>query len=93
MSLEDVGSTTSLGADRITSDHCNGHSLSQGQDQDLDHQNQGQDGVVMERFASLSLDMFDASDFIGRFTKVQSRYKKRTRICGGRCRHTFNLLF
>ncbi|KAF3840941.1 hypothetical protein F7725_006803, partial [Dissostichus mawsoni] len=83
MSLEDVGSTTSLGAESITSDHCNGHSLSRGQDQDLDHQSQGQDGVVMERFASLSLDMYDASDFIGRFTKVQSRYKKRTRICGG----------
>lgn len=91
MSLEDVRSTASLGADSYTSDYCNGLSLSQGQDLDLDYQGQGQDGIVMERIASLSLDMYDPSDFTGRFTKIQSRSRKRTRIFGGRCRLTCDL--
>lgn len=86
MSLEDVGSTTSLTAESIASDHCDGHSLSQGQEQDQENQCQGQDAIVLERIASLSLDMFDPSDFTGRFTKIQSRSRKRTRIIGGRCR-------
>lgn len=89
MSLEDVRSTTSLVAASSTSNHCNGHSLIQGQDQDLENQSQGQDGIVLERIASLSLDMFDPSDFTGRFTKIQSRSRKRTRIIGGRCRQAW----
>lgn len=89
MSLEDVGSTTSLVAESVTSDHCDGHSLKQSQDQDLENQSQGQDGIVLERIASLSLDMFEPSDFTGRFTKIQSRSRKRTRIIGGRSRHAF----
>lgn len=89
MSQEDVRSTTSLVAERSASKHCNGHSLIQGPDQDLEGQSQGQDGIVLERFASLSLDMFDPSDFTGRFTKVQSRSRKRTRIIGGRWGFSF----
>lgn len=92
MSLEDDRSTTSLGPENGASDHCDGHSLSQGQDQDLESQSQSQDGVVLERIASLSLDMFDPSDFIGRFTKIQSRSRKRIRIIGGRCRQAWDLL-
>lgn len=86
MSQEDVRSTTSLVADSSPANRCNGHPLIQGQDQDLEGQSQGQDGIVLERIASLSLDMFEPSDFTGRFTKVQSRSRKRTRIIGGRCR-------
>ncbi|KAF7654968.1 hypothetical protein LDENG_00062650 [Lucifuga dentata] len=88
MSLEDVRSTVSLGAESSASDHCDGLSLSQGPDQDQkDHSHsQAQDGIVMERIASLSLDMFEPSDFKGRFTKIQSRSRKRTRIIRGRCR-------
>ncbi|TNN54722.1 hypothetical protein EYF80_035065 [Liparis tanakae] len=82
MSLEDVGSTASLGAESNTSDHYDGHRLSPGQDQDLDNHSQGQDGIVMERIAALSLDMFEPSDFTGRFTKIQSKFRKRTRIFG-----------
>ncbi|KAI3373189.1 hypothetical protein L3Q82_006498 [Scortum barcoo] len=82
MSLEDVGSTASLGPENGASDHCDGHSVSQGQDQDQESQNQGQDGIVLERIASLSLDMFDPSDFMGRFAKIQSRSRKRIRIIG-----------
>ena len=94
MSLEDVrSSTTSLGAESGTSDHCDGHSQSQGQDQELENHSQGQDGIVLERIASLSLDMFDPSDFTGRFTKIQSRSRKRTRILGGGCRQAWDLLF
>lgn len=87
MSLEDVRkSTTSLVAESCNSDHCNGHSAVRDEDQDLDldQQNQGQDGIVLERIASLSLDMFEPSDFTGRFTKIQQRSKKRTRIFRGR---------
>lgn len=93
MSLEDVGSTTSLTAESVASDHCDGHSLSQGQEQDQENQCQGQDGIVLERIASLSLDMFDPSDFTGRFTKIQSRSRKRTRIIGGRCRQAWDVIF
>lgn len=92
MSLEDVGSTTSLG-ESGTSDLCDGQSPSQGQDQDPENQSQGQDGIVLERIASLSLDMFEPSDFTGRFTKIQSRSRKRTRITGGRCRPAWDLVF
>lgn len=92
MSLEDVGSTTSLGAESVQSEYCNGHSLSQGQDQDPDNKSQGQDGIVLDRIASLSLDMFDPSDFTGRFSKIQSRSRKRTRIFLGRCRQTCDFL-
>lgn len=91
MSLEDVGSTMSLGTESGTSDHCNG-SLSQGQDQDQDYHSHGQDGIVMERIASLTLDMFEPSAFMGRFTKIQSRSRKRTRIFGGRCRQALQFI-
>lgn len=82
MSQEDVKSVVSPGADSSASDHCNGHC----QDQDPENESQGQDGIVLERIASLSLDMFDPSDFTGRFTKIQSRSRKRTKIIRGRCR-------
>lgn len=91
MSLEDVRSTASLGAESGASDPCDGQSQSQGQDQDLENQSHGQDGIVLERIASLSLDMFDPSDFTGRFTKFQSRSRKRTRIIRGRYRPGWNL--
>lgn len=84
MSLEDVRSTASFGAESVASDHADGQTLNQSQDQDLENQSQGQDRIVLERIASLSLDMFDPSDFTGRFTKIQSRSRKRTRIIGGR---------
>lgn len=84
MSLEDVRrSTTSLVAESCNSDHCNGHSAVQDEDQELERQKQGQDGIVLERIASLSLDMFEPSDFTGRFTKIQQRSRKRTRIIRG----------
>lgn len=86
MSREDIRSTNSPVPESITSKDCNGHSLiqDQDQDQDLDNKSQSQDGIVLERIASLSLDMFDPSDFMGRFTKIQSRSRKRRRIIGGR---------
>lgn len=84
--MEDVRSTTSLVAESGGSNHCNGHSVIQDQGRDLDNQDQGQDGIVLERMASLSLDMFDPSDFTGRFTKIQQRSRKRTRIIRGRCK-------
>lgn len=85
MSLEDVRrSTSSLVADSGNSDHCKDNAAVRDEDQDLDQQNQGQDGIVLERIASLSLDMFDPSDFTGRFTKIQQRSKRRTRILKGR---------
>lgn len=97
MSQEDVRSAASLVAESSASNHCNGHSLIQGQDRELEGQSPGQspgqDGIVLERFASLSLDMFDPSDFTGRFTKVQSRSRKRTRIIGGRCRRAWGFSF
>lgn len=89
MSLEDVRrSATSLVAESCNSDHCNGHSAAQDEEQDLEQQKQGQDGIVLERIASLSLDMFEPSDFTGRFTKIQQRSRKRTRIIRGRYLHS-----
>uniref|UniRef100_A0AAQ4RZI4 FRY microtubule binding protein n=1 Tax=Gasterosteus aculeatus aculeatus TaxID=481459 RepID=A0AAQ4RZI4_GASAC len=72
MSREVARSTVSLGAVNGTSVHCNCHS---GLEPDI----QGQDGAVMKRIASLPVDMFDPSDFTGRFTKIQWP-RKRTRI-------------
>lgn len=93
MSLEDMRrSTTSLVAESCKSDHCNGHSVARDEDQDLDQQNQGQDGIVLDRIATLSLDMFEPSDFTGRFTKIQQRSRKRTRIFRGRYRNGLILL-
>lgn len=79
MSLEDVGSTLSLAADSVASDHCDSRSLSQGPDQEQE-QGQDQDGIFLDRIASLSLDMFEPSDFTGRFSKIHARSRKRTRI-------------
>uniref|UniRef100_A0A7N6A681 Furry homolog b (Drosophila) n=1 Tax=Anabas testudineus TaxID=64144 RepID=A0A7N6A681_ANATE len=78
MSQEDVKYTVSPGAD--ASGHCNGHSLSQCKDHGPESESQGQDGIVLDRIASLSLDMFNPSDFTGRFTKIQPRSRKRTKI-------------
>lgn len=89
MSLEDVISIASLGAGSGSSDHCN----SQGQDQDPENQSLGQDGIFLERIASLSVDMFDPSDFTGRFTKIQSKSRKRTRIIRGRYQGDWDPLF
>lgn len=85
MSQEDV-TCSSLGAESCASASCDGQTLSQGQDQDVENQNQGQDGIVLDRIATLSLDMFDPSDFTGRFSKIQSKSRKRKGIIGGRCR-------
>lgn len=84
MSQEDVGNTAGLLAESRASSECNGPSVTQGPDQDLEKQSQGQDGIVLERIASLSMDMFEPSDFTGRFSKIQSRSRKRSRILGGR---------
>ncbi|KAM9333736.1 protein furry homolog isoform 1-T1 [Pholidichthys leucotaenia] len=81
MSLEELKSASSLGPECDASDHhCNGHAENQNQDQDLENHSQGQDVIVLDRIASLSLDMFEPSDFTGRFTKIQSRSRKRTRL-------------
>lgn len=93
MSREDVRSTNSPVAESIASKDCNGHSLIQGQDQDLDSKSQSQDGIVLERMASLSLDMFDPSDFMGRFAKIQSRSRKRRRIIGGRSSSVYLFIY
>lgn len=79
MSLEDVKSTTSLGAESSASDHCNGHCLNQHQDHGV-NQSEGQDEIVLDRIASLSVDKFDPSDFTGRFSKIQLRSRKRRGI-------------
>lgn len=78
MSREVARSTVSLGAVNGTSVHCNCHS---GLEPDI----QGQDGAVMKRIASLPVDMFDPSDFTGRFTKIQWP-RKRTRIIDRKCK-------
>ncbi|CAB1333278.1 unnamed protein product [Coregonus sp. 'balchen'] len=93
MSQEDdrsVRSFGSAGADS-GSDH-NEHQTtiqnqSHGQDQDqdpgqvLDLQSPTEDEVVvLDRIASLSVDMFEPSDFKGRFTKIKSRSRKKTQI-------------
>ncbi|XP_057676660.1 protein furry homolog isoform X3 [Corythoichthys intestinalis] len=91
MSLEDFGSVASLVAESGISDYGDNLSLrsqnqsldqDQDQDQDLDDQNLCQDGIVMERIASLPLPlhMYDPIDFNGRFSKFQSRSKRRTRL-------------
>ncbi|KAK6305762.1 hypothetical protein J4Q44_G00245420 [Coregonus suidteri] len=97
MSQEDdrsVRSFGSAGADS-GSDH-NEHQTtiqnqSHGQDQDqdpgqvLDLQSPTEDEVVvLDRIASLSVDMFEPSDFKGRFTKIKSRSRKKTQIFRGR---------
>ncbi|XP_061557909.1 protein furry homolog isoform X2 [Phycodurus eques] len=87
MSMEDFGSIASLGAESGISDYGDSLSMrsqsqSPDQDQDLFDSSQGLDGIVMERIASLPLPlhMYDPIDFIGRFSKFQSRSRKRTRI-------------
>lgn len=88
MSQEDGRRTAGLLAESSASSECNGPSASQAQDQDLKRQSHGQDGIVLERIASLSMDMFEPSDFTGRFSKIQSRSRKRSRILGGMCKYT-----
>ncbi|XP_030217243.1 protein furry homolog isoform X3 [Gadus morhua] len=71
MSQEDVKSTHSSSSDQ------------QADDADLDPpggQSFGQDSVVLEHIATLSLDTFEPGDFKGRFTKVQSKSRKRCNI-------------
>ena len=75
MSQEDVKSTHSSSSDQ------------QADDADLDPpggQSFGQDSVVLEHIATLSLDTFEPGDFKGRFTKVQSKWRKRCNIIRGR---------
>lgn len=86
MSQEDVRSAAGLPARSSASSECIGPSTMQAQDQYLERQSQGQDGIVLERIASLSMDMFEPSDFTGRFSKIQSRSRKRSRILGGMCK-------
>ncbi|KAJ3589238.1 hypothetical protein NHX12_010084 [Muraenolepis orangiensis] len=72
MSQEDVRSTHSGSSD--------------GPDPDPDPRSQSprRDSVVLEHMATLSIDMFEPRDFKGRFTKVQSKFRIRTTIIGGR---------
>lgn len=86
MSQEDVRNTAGLLAESSAASECSGPSVRQAQDQGLERQSQGQDGIVLERIASLSMDMFEPSDFTGRFSKIQSRSRKRSRILGGMCK-------
>lgn len=86
MSREDV--RNHFLAESSVSSECNGSPATPGQDQDAEKPKQGQDGIVMERIASLSMDMFEPSDFTGRFSKIQSRSRKRSRILGGRRKYT-----
>ncbi|XP_036823809.1 protein furry homolog isoform X9 [Oncorhynchus mykiss] len=87
MSQEDgrsVGSAGSAGADS-ESDHNEHQTTIQnqtyGQDQDQDPDQVLEDViVVLDRMASLSVDMFEPSDFKGRFTKIKSRSRKKTQI-------------
>uniref|UniRef100_A0AAZ3RNK1 Furry homolog b (Drosophila) n=1 Tax=Oncorhynchus tshawytscha TaxID=74940 RepID=A0AAZ3RNK1_ONCTS len=87
MSQEDgrsVGSAGSAGADS-ESDHNEHQTTIQnqtyGQDQDQDPDQVLEDViVVLDRIASLSVDMFEPSDFKGRFTKIKSRSRKKTQI-------------
>ena len=76
MSLEDVRSLSTLGSQTGIDQTQDPH---QDQNRSQDHD---QDGIVLDRIASLSVDMFVPSDFKGRFSKIQSR--KRTRIIRGR---------
>ena len=91
--MEDVRSTTSLGAENGASDRCNGLSLRVGQEQDVENQSQGQDGIVLGLIASLSQDTFDPSAFTGRFSKIQSRSRKRKNIIRGRWRPAAEFCF
>lgn len=102
MSQEDVRNSAGLlaesrawpggsGAPETQGQHQDPETQGQHQDletqgQDLETQGHGQDGIVLERIASLPLDMFEPSDFTGRFSKIQSRSRKRSRILGGRHR-------
>lgn len=79
MSLEDVKSTTSLGAESSASDRSSGHCLNQNQDQGV-NQSEGQDGIVLDRIGCLLVDKLDPSDFTGRFSKIQLRSKNMRRI-------------
>ncbi|XP_049599048.1 protein furry homolog isoform X7 [Syngnathus scovelli] len=85
MSLEDFRSIAGLVAESRTSDYGDSLSLksqSPSLDRDSDDQSQSQDGIVMERIASLPLPlhMYDPVDFVGRFPKFQSRSRRRTRL-------------
>lgn len=91
MSQEDVRNAAGLLANGSSSCGCNGPPATQAQDQDLESRGQGQDGIVLERIASLSMDMFEPSDFTGRFSKIQSRSRKRSRILGGMCKYQSHL--
>lgn len=84
MSQEDVRNTTGLLAESRASSECRGPYATQGHHQDLEKQSHGKDGIVLQRIASLPVDMFEPSDFTGRFSKIQSRSRKRSRILGGR---------
>lgn len=85
MSQEDVRNAAGQLAESSASSECNGPCGTQDRTQDLERQSQGQGGIVLHRIASLSIDMFEPSDFTGRFSKIQSRSRKRSRILGGMC--------
>lgn len=73
MSLEDVGTNASLGAKTRATDG----SL------EVESMNIDQDGIFMDKIAFLSPEMFDASAFKGRFSKIH-RSKKRKGLLDGR---------
>uniref|UniRef100_A0A6Q2X1W1 Furry homolog b (Drosophila) n=1 Tax=Esox lucius TaxID=8010 RepID=A0A6Q2X1W1_ESOLU len=92
MSQEDMRSAKSLG--NTGADSGSGHGDPQTNvqaqtqdpdrdletDQDVAPQSPIEDIVVLDRIASLSVDMFEPSDFMGRFTKIKSRSRKKTQI-------------
>lgn len=96
MSLEDGRSSGSVEAESAASDqnpdhnqvqnHVPNRSPSRGTGlEQCCRKSPKEDEIVLHRIASMSsLDSFDPSDFTGRFTKFQSRSKKRSRIIGGK---------
>ncbi|KAL0994847.1 hypothetical protein UPYG_G00128010 [Umbra pygmaea] len=86
MSQDDMQSFEATGADSGLEHNGTCPVPTRVQDQELEP-NQGvelhspiEDIVVLDRMASLSVDMFEPSDFRGRFTKIKSRYRKKTQI-------------
>ncbi|PWA22752.1 hypothetical protein CCH79_00002330 [Gambusia affinis] len=80
MSVEDDKCTNSFKDQSSSSNPSNGQLQKEASDLVVPIQNQSHDGIVLDRIASLSLDTFDRSDFKGRFSKIQLRSRKRTRI-------------
>ncbi|KAJ7997448.1 hypothetical protein DPEC_G00229110 [Dallia pectoralis] len=87
MSQEDAQSVRSSGSTGVDSESEHGDPQTTVQDREPDHdgdpQSPAEDQVVLDRIASLSVDMFEPSDFMGRFTKIKSKSRKKTKIFTG----------